>query len=63
MQKDERQRIVDKLRRAADAYRKAYPGNLYHEGVAQGLDNAAGLIAKIRCDGEEKADWRERREL
>lgn len=61
MTKEEKQKIVDRLHRSADAYRKAYSGNLYHEGMAQGLDNAAGIVARIRCDGEERADWRERK--
>ena len=54
--------MVAQLRRAAEAQRRAFPGNLYHDGIAQGLDNAASLIAKIRCEGEDKADWRERKE-
>lgn len=62
MQKSEKEKIVAQLRRAAEAQRRAFPGNLYHDGIAQGLDNAAGLVAKIRCDGEERADWRERKE-
>lgn len=61
MTKEEKQKIVDRLHRSADAYRKAYSGNLYHEGMAQGLDNAAGIVGRIRCDGEDRADWRERK--
>lgn len=62
MQKSEKEKLVARLRRAADAQRRAYSGNVYHEGIAQGLDNAAGIVARIRCDGEERADWRERKE-
>ncbi len=62
MQKSEKEKLVARLRRAADAQRRAYSGNLYHEGIAQGLDDAAGIVARIRCDGEERADWRERKE-
>lgn len=61
MQREEKERIQAKLHRAADAQRKAFSGNVYHEGIAQGLDNAAGLIGRIPCDGEEKADFRERK--
>lgn len=50
MQRSEKQKLVEKLRRAADAQRRAYPGNIYHDGEAQGLDMAAGIIGKIRCE-------------
>ena len=61
MQKSEKEKLVAKLRRAADAQRRAYSGNLYHEGIAQGLDDAAGILGKVRCEEEDKADWRERK--
>lgn len=49
MQKSEKEKIVAQLRRAAEAQRRAYSGNLYHEGIAQGLDDAAGILGKVRC--------------
>lgn len=55
MQKSEKEKLVAKLRRAADAQRRAYSGNLYHEGIAQGLDDAAGILGKVRC--EEEPHW------
>lgn len=55
MQRSEKEKLVEKLRRAADAQRRAFPGNLYHNGIAQGIDNAAGIIGKIRC--EEVPEW------
>lgn len=61
MQREEKERIQAKLHRAADAQRRAFSGNVYHEGIAQGLDNAAGLIGRIPCDGEEKADFMARK--
>ena len=61
MQKSEKEKLVARLRRAADAQRRAHSGNLYHEGIAQGLDDAAGILGKVRCEEEVKADWRERK--
>ena len=55
MQKSEKEKLVARLRRAADAQRRAYSGNLYHEGIAQGLDDAAGILGKVRC--EEEPQW------
>lgn len=55
MQKSEKEKLVARLRRAADAQRRAYSGNLYHEGIAQGLDDAAGILGKVRC--EDGAHW------
>lgn len=55
MQKSEKEKLVAKLRRAADAQRRAYSGNLYHEGIAQGLDDAAGILGKVKC--EEEPRW------
>lgn len=55
MQKSEKEKLVARLRRAADAQRRAYSGNLYHEGIAQGLDDAAGILGKVRC--EEEQQW------
>lgn len=55
MQKSEKEKLVARLRRAADAQRRAYSGNLYHEGIAQGLDDAAGILGKVRC--EEEPHW------
>ena len=55
MQKPEKEKLVARLRRAADAQRRAYSGNLYHEGIAQGLDDAAGILGKVRC--EDGAHW------
>ena len=52
MQKSEKEKLVARLRRAADAQRRAYSGNLYHEGIAQGLDDAAGILGKVRCEDE-----------
>lgn len=34
MQRSEKEKLVEKLRRAADAQRRAFPGNLYHNGIA-----------------------------
>ena len=56
MQKSEKEKLVAKLRRAADAQRRAYSGNLYHEGIAQGLDDAAGILGKVRCEEEPTAE-------
>lgn len=55
MQKSEKEKLVARLRRAADAQRRAHSGNLYHEGIAQGLDDAAGILGKVRC--EEEQQW------
>lgn len=52
MQKSEKEKLVARLRRAADAQRRAHSGNLYHEGIAQGLDDAAGILGKVRCEDE-----------
>lgn len=74
MQKSEKEKLVARLRRAADAQRRAHSGNLYHEGIAQGLDDAAGILGKVRCeeepcwiplttrpmDEEERLEWSEK---
>ena len=54
MQKSEKEKLVARLRRAADAQRRAHSGNLYHEGIAQGLDDAAGILGKVRCEEEQQ---------
>lgn len=55
MTREEKERIQQKLHRAADAHLNAYGGNLYYEGVARGLEQAAGIVGKVRC--EEVQHW------
>ena len=55
MTREEKERIQQKLHRAADAHLNAYGGNLYYEGVARGLEQAAGILGKVRC--EEEQQW------
>lgn len=52
MTREEKERIQQKLHRAADAHLNAYGGNLYYEGVARGLEQAAGILGKVRCEDE-----------
>lgn len=54
MTREEKERIQQKLHRAADAHLNAYGGNLYYEGVARGLEQAAGIIGKVRCEEEQR---------
>ena len=49
MTREEKERIQQKLHRAADAHLNAYGGNLYYEGVARGLEQAAGIVGKTKC--------------
>lgn len=55
MTREEKERIQQKLHRAADAHLNAYGGNLYHEGIARGLEQAAGIVGKVKC--EEVPRW------
>lgn len=55
MTREEKERIQQKLHRAADAHLNAYGGNLYYEGVARGLEQAAGIVGKTKC--EEEPRW------
>lgn len=55
MTREEKERIQQKLHRAADVHLNAYGGNLYYEGVARGLEQAAGIVGKVRC--EEEPQW------
>ena len=55
MTREEKERIQQKLHRAADAHLNAYGGNLYYEGVARGLEQAAGIVGKVKC--EEEPHW------
>lgn len=52
MTREEKERIQQKLHRAADAHLNAYGGNLYYEGVARGLEQAAGIVGKTKCKEE-----------
>ena len=55
MTREEKERIQQKLHRAADAHLNAYGGNLYYEGVARGLEQAAGIVGKLKC--KEEPHW------
>ena len=52
--------ILRKLNNAKEAQYRASHGNMWHDGITQGLAEAVKIIRKISIDGE-SPDFRDRR--